>query len=541
MNLQHTSNESFPKNRWWIAVTLLAASFMSLVDVTIVNVALPEIQTNLNASNAALEWVVVAYVLCFAVGLVPSGRLGDAYGRKKLFVLGVVGFAISSLICGLAPNVGTLVFGRAMLGFTAAMLSPQVTAILHVTFPKSEKQTVFGVFGAIASLGAVAGNILGGLIIDLDFAGLNWRPIFLVNVPIGIAILSVLKIVPTDQGTKNAQADLISITLFAVATFGFIFPFIEGRNFGWPLWLALSPIVAAAIFVRRQFSRAQAKRPELIPVALLKNFKFLQGLLLIVLFFSGLPGMFLILAIVFQTGAGMSPLQSGLATAPFPIAAMIKSFLAPKLFRGKLNLSIAVGAMLLSAGSFWLQRTMANHIGEIDILTFSAPLVVAGIGLGTAVTALFPSILSQVSRQDAGAGSGVLQTFHQIGAALSIAFIGQLFFPIAQRSSDLGGISKCGGSCTSLWRCFLRPYCPLAAIRRRYLKVLTRADTASEKSKVSLRHFFWFKLAAILIPTRYPVHTTHNEARHNRREVGADRTIRRAHEGDIFQAFRKYA
>ena len=445
MNLQHTENESFPKNRWWIAVTLLAASFMSLVDVTIVNVALPEIQTNLNASNAALEWVVVAYVLCFAIGLVPNGRLGDAYGRKRLFVLGVVGFSVSSLICGLAPNVETLVFGRAMLGFTAAMLSPQVTAILHVTFPKSEKQTVFGVFGAIASLGAVAGNILGGLIIDLDFAGLNWRPIFLVNVPISIAILSVLKIIPTDQGTKNAQADLISVTLFAAATFGLIFPFIEGRNFGWPLWLILSPIVAilaATMVVRRQFSRAQAKRPELIPVALLKNFKFLQGLLLIVLFFSGLPGMFLILAIVFQTGAGMSPLQSGLATAPFPIAAMIKSFLAPKLFRGKLNLSIAVGAMLLSAGSFWLQRTMANHIGEIDILTFSAPLVVAGIGLGTAVTALFPSILSQVSHQDAGAGSGVLQTFHQIGAALSIAFIGQLFFQSLNKAATLAAFQN---------------------------------------------------------------------------------------------------
>lgn len=430
----------FPAHRWIAMAVLFAASFMSLVDVTIVNVALPPIKSDLGASDSALEWIVAAYVLCFAVGLLPSGRFGDAYGRKRLFLWGVAGFALSSLACGGAQTPGQLVVGRIALGATSALMVPQVMAIVHVIFPPEDKAAVFGIFGVIASLGAVAGNVVGGVLIDLDVVGLGWRAIFLVNLPICAAVIALaIRVVPTTPPKPEIKPDFGSVLIFALWAMALVFPLVEGRAYGWPLWmfgmLGLVPVLGGC-FVMRQKQRARLGKSQLIPQDLIANKPFISGLALTVLFFAGLPGMFLTLSLFFQAGFGMTPLQSGLATAPFPILAMITSISAARIRNMSSNSKIATGAAILFVGMFALRVSIGLVAETVSIWSLALPLAICGTGLGLSVTSLFPSILRNVLPQDAGAGSGALQTMQQIGAAIGIAISGHLFFSALDQSND---------------------------------------------------------------------------------------------------------
>ncbi|WP_048600221.1 MFS transporter, partial [Nereida ignava] len=197
---------------------LFLGSFMNLIDVSITNVALPQIQADTGASATQLEWVAAIYVLALAIGLLPFGRFGDVYGRKRLFVIGLIGFTIASLACGLAPNITTLIAARAIKGFAAAMMVPQVLAIVHVIFPPEEKARVFGLFGTISSLAVVAGPIIGGALISTDIAGLSWRLAFLINIPFGVvALAGALRFVPNLMGNGNVRPDWIGTGLFTTA------------------------------------------------------------------------------------------------------------------------------------------------------------------------------------------------------------------------------------------------------------------------------------------------------------------------------------
>lgn len=430
----------FPTHRWIAMSVLFAASFMSLVDVTIVNVALPQIQSDLGASNTALEWIVAGYVLCFAVGLLPSGRYGDAYGRKRLFLWGVASFALSSLACGLAQTPAHLVAGRIALGATSALMVPQVMAIVHVIFPPEEKATVFGIFGVITRLGAVAGNVVGGLLIDLDIAGLSWRTIFLVNLPICAAVLCLAAyFVPPALAKPEIKPDFGSVLIFGLMALSLILPLVEGRAYGWPLWmfglLAMVPVLGAS-FVKRQKRRSDRGNSQLIPSNLLHNGSFISGLAFTLLFFAGLPGMFLTLSLFFQAGFGITPLQSGLATAPFPVFAMVTSLGAARLRNVSMKAKIAAGSAILFVGMVTLRFMMSNLDDTISIWSLAPSPAICGAGLGPSVTSLFPSILCNVAPQDAGAGSGALQTMQQIGAAFGIAVSGHFFFSTLELSSD---------------------------------------------------------------------------------------------------------
>ena len=223
--------------RRWIALALLLlANFMNLMDVTIVNVALPSLQQNLGADSTHIEWVIAAYVLAFALGLLPFGRLGDIVGRKRMFLLGVTAFTVASALCGLAPNIETLIAARAFQGVGAAIMTPQVLAIAQVTFPPQERGLAFSLFGLSAGLASVCGPILGGLLIDANIAGLDWRPIFLVNVPFGIIAVAVgWFLIRNLPGNSTLRNDYVGIAIFGVSILLLVFPIIEGRNFGWPL------------------------------------------------------------------------------------------------------------------------------------------------------------------------------------------------------------------------------------------------------------------------------------------------------------------
>lgn len=435
---QNTSDANASKKplagRWAALAVLFLASFMNLIDVSITNVALPRIQAETNATSTQLEWVAAVYVLALAVGLLPFGRFGDVFGRRRLFIVGLSGFTLASLLCGIAPGIVSLIAARAFQGLAAAMMVPQVLAIVHVIFPPAEKARVFGLFGTISSLGVVVGPIVGGALISADIAGLGWRLAFLINIPLGIsALIGAVRLVPELKTDTKTTPDWIGTALFSCAALLLVLPLIEGRVLGWPWWsfAALAASVPTAFaFIAFQRIRDKCGYSTLMPPGLLADRIYLLRLLLVTLFFSGIPGLFLVLAIFLQSGFGLSALQSGLVTTPFPVGVMLASLTTERFGSRYLSLRITSGAALLSVGMIGLRIVIQSTGAEVEPYLFIAPLLVCGFGMGTAIMSLFQLTMSSVEERDAGAGSGAMQAFQHMGAALGIAIAGQIFFTL---------------------------------------------------------------------------------------------------------------
>lgn len=432
--------EAPPDPRRWVALAvLLLASFMNLIDVTIVNVALPSMQTNLGANSSQIEWVVAGYVLAFALFLLPFGRLGDIYGRRGMFLVGVAAFTISSALCGLAPSIELLMAARILQGIAGAMMTPQVLAIVTVIFPPRERGFAFSFFGLTAGLASVTGPIAGGLLISADLWGLDWRPIFLVNIPLGIlAFAMAWRLVPRIAPHPGLTVDFVGVGIFGLAIVAVVFPLVEGRTLGWPVWcfvLMVAGLVAFYLFYLWEKARDRAGKTELLPIPLFQNRNFVVGTAMTLVYFSGVPGLFMILAIFFQSGFGLTPLESGLTTLPFPLGVLLVSLLNGRIGNRWLSQRVALGALLLAGGMLWLNLTIANVGEAVDHWNFVPALLLAGCGMGFGVSALFQTILQGVPGRDAGSASGSLQAFQQVGSALGIALVGEIFFATLQNGA----------------------------------------------------------------------------------------------------------
>lgn len=426
------SRHEHHERRWIAMAILLIAGFMNLIDVTIVNVALPSLQSGLGATSAEIEWVVAAYIMAFAIGLLPFGRLGDMLGRRRIFLLGVGAFTIASALCGLAPGINTLIAARVLQGIGGAMMTPQTLAIAQVIFPPKERGLAFALFGVTAGLAAVSGPLIGGLLIDADIFGLSWRPIFLVNIPVGLfAILAGLKYIPAMEGNRDVGIDIGGIALAGLTLLLVVFPLIEGRELGWPAWifaLSVAAIPSGWLFVRWQHRQADAGGPQLLPVTLMSNASFMGGVLTASLFFSAVPGFFMVFAVFLQTGFGLTPLQSGLTTVPFSAGVFLASMLSGRLGPRWQRQRIFIGSAMLFCAMLWLQSLVGGLGTSVHSSLFLPPFLIAGLGLGTAVSPLFQLALSSVPDRDAGSASGGVQSFQQVGGALGVAVMGQLFF-----------------------------------------------------------------------------------------------------------------
>ncbi|ODT79461.1 MAG: MFS transporter [Pelagibacterium sp. SCN 64-44] len=434
-----TANPPDPR-RWLSLAILLIANFMNLIDVTIVNVALPSMRDNLGATDSQIEWVVAAYVLAFALGLLPFGRLGDIVGRTRMFLLGVAGFTAASALCGLAPNIEMLIAARVLQGIGGAMMTPQVLAIATVTFPPQERGQAFSLFGLSAGLASVCGPLLGGILIDAQLFGLDWQPIFLVNIPIGLAaIVAGWLLIPRLPGHRELSNDYLGIVLFGLGILALVFPIIEGRALDWPLWsfvMMASGVVLLVLFYFWQRQRAASNRPQLLNYGLLRNRDYMFGAFVVTIYASGIPGMFMVISLLLQAGFGFTPLQSGLTNLPFSIGVLIASFIARWFGSTYLRSRLAAAGALLALGIGALHFIVSGTGDSIDPWSFLVPLLVAGVGLGTGFSSLFQLVLRNVPPRDAGAGSGALQAFQQVGGALGVALVGQIFF--SQLSGNFG-------------------------------------------------------------------------------------------------------
>jgi MFS family permease len=292
--------------------TVLLGAFLAIADVFIVNVALPTIDADLHPSAATLQLVVAGYTVPYALMLVLGGRLGDLFGRRRLFMAGVASFTVFSLLCGLAPTAFVLIVFRAAQGAAAALMVPQVLATIQSATEGQDRARAIGLYGATAGIAAVVGQVAGGFIVDANIGGADWRPIFLVNVPVGIAALALAwRSVPSTRAAEPAPIDGLGTGLLAVAVLGLLVPVTEGRTFGWPLWswalLALVvPAVAAFVLVERRLEHAG--RHPLVPPTLLRLPGMRPGLAIAMLFFSGFAAFLFVAAIAFQIGAGLGPL-----------------------------------------------------------------------------------------------------------------------------------------------------------------------------------------------------------------------------------------
>jgi EmrB/QacA subfamily drug resistance transporter len=418
--------------RWVALAVVLTAGFMQLVDISIVNVAIPSVQRDLDATYAQVQWVLAGYQLAFAVMLITGGRLGDIYGRKRLFMTGMAGFTLASALCGLAQSPAMLIGSRVLQGLMGAVMFPQILSVIQVTFPPRERGTAFGMFGATIGLATITGPLVGGLLIEADLLGLQWRPIFLVNVPIGIAALAVATRCLTESRAPRAlRPDPVGVAIVTAGLLLLVYPLVQGRDLDWPLWTFVSMGAAVPVLigfgVYERHKKARDGSP-LVDLDLFRQRSFVPGLAVAGIFFMGIPAFFLTFSLWLQIGLGFSALHAGLTGAPFAVGSAVASAASVRLAPGLGRRILSIGALLLVAGMAALIWTVDRYDGAVHSWQLLPALLVCGLGLGSVVAPLVTVVLAGIRGQDAGAASGVLSTVQQVGGAVGVALIGVIFF-----------------------------------------------------------------------------------------------------------------
>jgi EmrB/QacA subfamily drug resistance transporter len=418
--------------RWLTLVILLLAAFMNLLDISIVNIAIPSIQANLHASYADVQWALAGYTLAYAVVLITGGRLGDAYGRKRLFLIGVTGFTIMSALCGAAQSPGMLIVCRVLQGTMGAIMIPQVLSVIQVIFPPAERIKALAAFGVTAGLGTVSGPLLGGLLTQHNLFGLDWRPIFLINVPVGIlAVAAAAVLVRESRAPRPPRLDPGGVALITAALLLLLYPLVQGRQLGWPAWTFVAMAAAApafALFVWYERVKTRRDGSPLVQLSLFGQRAFSIGIATAVTFFLGVTSFALILTLFLQIGLGFTPLHAGLTFLPFSGGVLIASGaaarLAPRFGRGV----TMTGALVMAAGMAGLIAIVARYGPAVTTREMVPGLIVAGLGMGAVIAPLADILLAGVDRQHAGSASGLFNTSIQLGASIGVAVIGVIFF-----------------------------------------------------------------------------------------------------------------
>jgi EmrB/QacA subfamily drug resistance transporter len=415
-----------------VLAIVLTAVFMNLLDVSIVNVAIPSIQRDLNASFAQIQLVLAGYQLAFACLLITGGRLGDIFGRRRLFVLGMSLFTLASLACGLSGNPTLLVLARVVQGAGSGLMVPQVLSTIQVTIPPKDRGRAFGLFGATIGIATILGPLVGGALIALDLFGTDWRMIFLVNIPVGaLSVAAALRLLPETKAPDAPRLDVPGAIVGTSGLFLVVFPLTEGRERGWPAWLigmlvAAAPVLAA--FVAMQRRKTRADKSPLVLMTLFGNRSFRVGLVVSLVFFAGVPAFFFTFGLYLQIGLGFSALHAGLTGFPFALGTAIASSRSDALARHLGNNVLRVGGGLLTL-AMALNIAVVHHFGtDITSWDIAPSLLLSGLGLGFFVAPLTNLVLAGIHGREAGSASGVLTTGQQVGGALGVAVVGIFFF-----------------------------------------------------------------------------------------------------------------
>lgn len=427
-----TASRGGSHNPWVVLAVVIAGAFMQLVDVSIVNVAIPSIQRNLNATYAQIQLVLVFYQLAFACTLITGARLGDIYGRKKLFLIGLTLFVAASALCGAAPTATVLVIARLVQGVGGGMMFPQVLSVIQVTFPPAQRGKAFGVFGAAIGIATILGPLLGGALIQLNLFHTDWRMIFYVNLPIGVAaLLGAIFQLGESKAPGAPRLDVWGALLITGGTLLVVYPITVGREKGWPLWiigLLAAAVPVLALFAWYETRKTRRRDSPLLVMSLFKDRAFRAGILLLLVFFAALPPYFFLFSLYIQIGQGFTALGAGLAGFPFAVASGFASARSDVVARRLGNRVLAVGCALLVLGMLLVLLTVHLVGTHPHIYSFVVPLLVSGAGLGFFVAPVTNIVLAGIHAEGAGSASGVLSSVQQVGGALGVAVAGVIFF-----------------------------------------------------------------------------------------------------------------
>lgn len=421
------------KRRTFALVVLLCGAFMDILDTMIINIAIPSIQSGLQASSAAAQWTANAYILGLALFIITGGRLGDILGRKKMFMLGIAGFTIASVFSGLAATIDVLIFARAIQGIMAAMMVPQVLSYIQVLFAPQERAGALGAYGGISGFATVAGPLLAAFLIKMNLFQLGWRTIFLINIPIGVFLFIAAAIVLAESKSLNPLRVDIPGTLMAMAMLiMLLYPLIQGNSLGWPVWtyiLMVASLLVGILFIVYEKHRMKRNQSPLIALNLFQFKSFIGGVSVFTLFLIAMSGYFFVFTFYLQMGLHFTPLHAALAALPFSfmvpaMAGFSVTKLAPRHGRKVVVLGLILCALGL-AGVEFVMRGAGTSLSNWQLLPV---LLIGGAGMGMVVAPLTDFSISQVPQQDAGSASGILNMMQQVGSSIGIAGLGTIFF-----------------------------------------------------------------------------------------------------------------
>jgi len=430
------------RRRWLVLAVVGTANVMSTLDTFIVNVAIPSIRHDLHASSGEAELVVTIYSLVYAVLLITGGRLGDLFGRSRLFVIGIATFTVASAACGLAPTAGFLIGARALQAAGAAIMVPQAYAVIQQVFRPTERVRALSLVTTAASVAVIFAQLVGGVLVQLNLFGLEWRSVFFVNVPVGVvAMVAGLVVLPRVDAERQAKLDLPGVVLVTTALLMVVVPLTEGRDLGWPPWLVVtlagSP-VAMWLFVRYQLWRTAHHKMPLVELSLFKARSFSVGVVLVALGQISNAGLFFVLAIYLQSGRGLSPVMAGLVFAPLGIGYMSIALMSPRLSRRYGRTIIGVGYLVVAVailGAILILRLAPDASPFLLV----APVTLMGAGQGFVNAPLFATVLSRVRAGHEGAASGVMTTVQQTFASIGVAIEGLAYYSALGATAVVAG------------------------------------------------------------------------------------------------------
>ena len=421
--------------RWLALAVLLTGAFLPILDFTIVNLALPSIRQSLHASSSDVQFIISAYASTYAVMLITGGRLGDLFGRKRMFVAGVAGFTMASLLCGLAQSANGLIAARILQGLMATVMAPQVLASIRVLFPGREQGRALALYGATFGLANICGQILGGYLVSTHPFGLAWQAIFLVNVPIGlVAFAGGIFLLEENRSLHARKLDIRGVVLLSLTLGCLVYPLIEGRQAGWPLWMlgmGIVCVIAFGTFVRHEARLSSQGLDPLVELSLFRSPRFTIGVLMGLVFYM-LSAFYLTFSVYLQGGLHESPLQAGVATLPFAIGFFLSSLVSSHVMRRLGNHALTLGFALQVLGFGGVTVCVGSHLSW----GLQEGLACAGLGYGVVMPSVIKAIIGDIEERHAGLASGIVMTTLQVGAALGVAVIGGVFYSVLGAGSD---------------------------------------------------------------------------------------------------------
>jgi EmrB/QacA subfamily drug resistance transporter len=420
---------------WLVLLTVLGADIMDLLDSTIVNVGAPSIARDLHASSTNLQWIIAGYTLAMAAVLITGGRMGDLYGRRRMFLTGVGAFTIASALSSMAQSPHELIIARVIQGAAAGIMLPQGLSLIRSVFPRDQAGAAMGIFGPVMGIAATLGPIVGGALVQADLFGSQWRSIFWVNIPLGlIALTMAVRVIPKDEphGEDAPTLDVLGMLLSGLGMLLLVYPLIQGREYNWPTYMYVLMAASVPVFAGfwiQQRARQRNGRTPLVTPSLFGKRAFSGGLVLGVFFFSSMGALFLILMLHVQLGLGYSSLHAGLTGVPFSLGAAVGAGLGGGLLAPRYGRKVLHGGVLIMAGGLgWVAWSISDYGQGLTTWNLAPAFGVCGIGMGLLITTFFGMVVSAVDEHETGSAGGVINALQQMASSLGVALFGTLYY-----------------------------------------------------------------------------------------------------------------